>query len=383
MPCSVIAGPGVNDESLQAWLTLRAIERIGPATLAQLAGAFGSPEAVLSASADVLRERGCSPALAAAIVRGVDLRTAEQIEREIAQIHQLRITVLSCLDGEYPERLRHIADPPPLLYLAGRLDPADAHAVAIVGSRRSTPQGRAVTEQLSRDLAQAGFTIVSGLARGIDAAAHRGALEAGGRTIAVLGCGIDRTYPPEHEKLRRDIEAQGAVLSELALGAPPHSYHFPRRNRIISGLSLGVVVTEAAMDSGSLITARLAGEQGREVFALPGSVRAGTSRGPHRLIKDGAKLVETAQDVIDELLPQLDEPMRRRLAAPQNLSIKPVPPLSEDEARVIAALSADPLHIDELALRIQLGPASVSAALLSLEMKGLIQQLPGQFVLRL
>jgi DNA processing protein len=373
----------VNDESLRAWLTLRAIERVGPATSVKLAGAFGSPEAVLLASAAELWERGCSPALADAIVRGVDLRTAAQIEQEITQIHQSRVTVFSCLEKEYPDRLKQIADPPPLLYLAGSLDSADTYAVAIVGSRRSTPQGRAVTEQLSRDLAEVGFTIVSGLARGIDAAAHRGALAGGGRTIAVLGCGIDQTYPPEHDQLRKQIEVQGAVLSELALGAPPHSHHFPRRNRIISGLSLGVVVTEAALDSGSLITARLAGEQGREVFALPGSVRAETSHGPHRLIKEGAKLVETAQDVIDELLSQLDERMRQRLGVRQNISAKPVSPLSEEEARVIAALSAEPVHIDELVLRIQLGTASVSAALVSLEMKGLVQQLPGQFTLRL
>ena len=373
----------MNDESLRAWLTLRAIDHVGPAMLAKLAGACGSPDAVLRASAAELRERGCSLTLAEAIVRGVASRTAAQIEQEIEQIRQNKITVLSCLDGAYPDRLKQIADPPPLLYVAGSLTFNDAPAVAIVGSRRSTPQGRAVTEQLSRALAEAGFTIVSGLARGIDAAAHRGALAAGGRTIAVLGCGIDQTYPPEHDPLRKQIEAQGAVLSELALGAPPHSYHFPRRNRIISGLSLGVVVTEAALDSGSLITARLAGEQGREVFALPGSVRAETSRGPHRLIKDGAKLVETAQDVIEELLPQLDEQMRPRLDARQNISAKPVSPLSEDEARVIVALSADPVHIDDLALRIQLEPASVSAALVSLEMKGLVQQLPGQFILRL
>jgi DNA processing protein len=383
LPRSIVAGLAVNAESLRAWFTLRAIDRVGPAMSVKLAGTFGSPEAVLRASPEELRERGCSPALADAILRGVDLRTAAQIEQEIKQIHESRVTVLSCLERGYPERLKQIADPPPLLYLAGRLDPADACAVAIVGSRRSTPQGRAVTEQLSRDLAEAGVTIVSGLARGIDAAAHRGALAAGGRTIAVLGCGIDQTYPPEHEQLRRHIEAQGAVLSELALGAPPHSYHFPRRNRIISGLSLGVVVTEATLDSGSLITARLAGEQGREVFALPGSVRAETSRGPHRLIKDGAKLVETARDVIDELLPQLDDQMRQRLAAWQSTSTKPVSPMSEHEARVIAALSADPVHIDELALQIQLDTASVSSALLSLEMKGLVQQLPGQFILRL
>lgn len=344
---------------------------------------FGSPEAVLLASAEELREHGCSRALADAILCGVDLRTAGQIEQEIKLIHESGVTVLSCLEREYPDRLKQISDPPPVLYLAGKLEPADACAVAIVGSRRSTPQGRAVTEQLSRDLAEAGITIVSGLARGIDAAAHRGALAVGGRTIAVLGCGIDETYPPEHEQLRRHIEAQGAVLSELALGSPPYSHHFPRRNRIISGLSLGVVVTEATLDSGSLITARLAGEQGREVFALPGSVRAETSRGPHRLIKDGAKLVETARDVIDELLPQVDEQMRRRLAAPQSSSTTPVSPLSADEGRVIAALSADPVHIDELALQLQLDTAAVSAVVLLLEMKGFVQQLPGQFILRL
>ncbi|MEX5213086.1 MAG: DNA-processing protein DprA [Nitrospiraceae bacterium] len=373
----------MNDESLRAWLTLRAIERVGPATLAKLAEVCGSPEAVLRAPIAELRTCGCNQELAEAIVRGVDLKTSAQIEQEIRLIHQSQVAVVSCFEAEYPSRLNQIADPPPLLYVAGRLDPADVHAVAIVGSRRSTPQGRAVTEELSRTLAQAGFTIVSGLARGIDAAAHRGALAAGGRTIAVLGCGIDHTYPPEHEKLRRQIEMHGAVLSELAMGAPPHSYHFPRRNRIISGLSLGVLVTEAALDSGSLITARLAGEQGREVFALPGSVRAETSRGPHRLIKDGAKLVETAQDVIEELLPQLDEQMRRRLAVRRDAPAKAVSPLSADESRVIAALSADPVHIDELTFRIQLGPAAVSAALLSLEMKGLVEQLPGQFILRL
>ena len=206
-----------------------------------------------------------------------------------------------------------IADPPPLLYITGTLTEQDELAVAIVGARRATAAGCAMTEELSHDLAGAGMTVVSGLARGVDAAAHRGALAAQGRTIAVLGCGIDRTYPPEHERLRRQIEERGAILSEVPMGAPPHSHHFPRRNRIISGLSLGVIVTEAAISSGSLITARLAAEQGREVFAVPGFVKEDTSRGTNALLKEGAALIERAQDVIDAVLPQLEPALRLRL----------------------------------------------------------------------
>ncbi len=186
-----------------------------------------------------------------------------------------------------------IADPPPLLYITGTLTEQDELAVAIVGARRATAAGRAMTEELSHDLAGAGMTVVSGLARGVDAAAHRGALAAQGRTIAVLGCGIDRTYPPEHERLRRQIEERGAILSEVPMGAPPHGHHFPRRNRIISGLSLGVIVTEAAINSGSLITARLAAEQGREVFAVPGFVKEDTSRGTNALAQRGRGLDRT------------------------------------------------------------------------------------------
>ncbi len=213
----------------------------------------------------------------------------------------------------YPPRLTTIPDPPPLLYVSGSLERADHQAVAIVGSRKATAAGRLLTEELSRELASLGFTIVSGLARGIDAAAHRGALAGKGRTVAVLGCGIDRTYPPEHASLRKQIESDGAVIGELPLGSYPHGYHFPRRNRIISGMCLGVIVTEAAMDSGSLITARLAADQGREVFAVPGFVKNETSRGPNGLIKQGATLVETVDDVIEELLPQLNDSLRERL----------------------------------------------------------------------
>jgi len=223
-------------------------------------------------------------------------------------------TRLDRADERYPAWLGTIADPPAVLYCAGLIEPQDRQAVALVGARQATPYGLRVTETLARELSGAGFTIVSGLARGIDTAAHRAALEAGGRTIAVLGCGLDVDYPLGHARLREDIAGGGAVVTEYAPDTKPLAHHFPRRNRIISGLSLGVVVIEAAEDSGSLITARLALEQGREVFAVPGSIEAPLSRGPHGLLKQGAKLVETVDDIIEELLPQLECPLTPTLS---------------------------------------------------------------------
>jgi len=270
--------------------------------------------------------------------------------------------------------------------VSGTLSEEDHHAVAIVGTRHATPVGRVITEQLSRGLAEAGVTVVSGLARGIDGAAHRSALEAGGRTIAVLGCGIDRTYPPEHQALRKKVEEQGTVLSELPLGAYPHAYHFPKRNRIISGLSLGVVVVEAAPKSGSLITARLAAEQGREVFAVPGSIQSEQSRGTNGLIKQGARLVETVEDILDELVSQCEPSFQARMQARRAALTRPVQSgrlsLEQDEATLYAALSMEPVHIDELIAKTGLPAASVSGLLLSLELKGAIRQLPGQSCIR-
>jgi DNA processing protein len=270
-----------------------------------------------------------------------------------------------------------IADPPPLLYITGTLTDQDALAVAIVGARRATAAGRAMTEELSHDLAGAGMTVVSGLARGVDAAAHRGALAAKGRTIAVLGCGIDRTYPLEHERLRRQIEEQGAILSEVPMGAPPHSHHFPRRNRIISGLSLGVIVTEAAIGSGSLITARLAAEQGREVFAVPGFVKEDTSRGTNALLKEGAALIERAQDVIDVVLPQLEPDLRLRLQ-PSHQESEQRDHLGGEEQRVYDALSYDPRTVDDVIASTGQSVSVVMASLLSLELRRRVKQLPGQ-----
>lgn len=369
----------------ESWLALRTVAGLGDAGLCRLAQALGSAEAVCRAPVETLMEAGgVRRSVAEAISRGPDAESRQAIGREAKALAKRRCSVVTCLDQAYPDRLRMIPDPPPLLYVSGTLDRQDQQAVAIVGSRRASAAGRLVTEELSRELAGAGFTIVSGLARGVDAAAHRGALEAKGRTLAVLGCGIDRTYPPEHRALRDRIEACGAVLSELPLGAVPHSYHFPRRNRIISGMCLGVVVTEAAAKSGSLITARLAGEQGREVFAVPGFIKADNSKGPNGLIKQGAKLVEGAMDVIEELLPQLDPSFRAdleaRLPAP---SASNGPPSDRHEAAIYAVLTSEPTALDEVIEQVALPAAEVTGLLLAMELKGSVRQLPGHSYIRI
>jgi len=368
-------------QSLDAWLRLRAIDGVGDQTILALVREWQCPEAVLQASGDELIQRGCSSRLAEAIRRGPDSVACLKIDRELAALQRTGIEVRTILDPSYPARLRMIPDPPPLLYVSGKLTEQDGLALAIVGARRATPAGRMLTEELANTLAGAGFTIISGLARGVDAAAHRGALAAGGRTVAVLGCGVDRTYPLEHERLRRDIEERGAVLSELSLGAPPHSAHFPRRNRIISGLSAGVIVTEAAINSGSLITARLAAEQGREVFAVPGFVKADTSRGTNALIKEGATLIEKAQDVIDVIEPQLDLVLRTRVKA-VTTGIKSADRFGIEERVVYDALSYDPLTVDQLVEHTGLSVPSIMAVLLSLELLQRVRQLPGQRYLK-
>ena len=372
----------MSHRSLRPWLVLRAIPGVGDAILLKLVHAFGAPDAVLSAPQSALEEIGCRPPLVEAIRRGPAPDAIRKLDKELDQLQRRNVTVLTYLDAQYPAPLKTIPDPPPLLYVQGSLQEADRHAVAIVGTRKVSAAGRIVAEELARDLAKMGFTIVSGLARGVDAAAHRGALAGKGRTLAVMGCGLDRTYPADHRQLRETIEQEGAVLSELPLGAAPHSYHFPRRNRIISGLSLGVVVTEAAIESGSLITARLAGEQGREVFAVPGFVKAEQSRGPNSLIKDGARLVESAQDILEELLPQLDPAFRERLAGGAGTVAQPKVQFSPDETLVYDVLSVLPQSVDDVIRRSGLPAAQVAAILLSLELNNCIRQLPGNEYVR-
>jgi DNA processing protein len=371
--------------SIRSWLGLCRVKGLRDSVVCRLVQTFGSLEAIRSASLETLNSVApVTPAQAHAIQHGPDLACVREIDKDLHALEKLDGMVVTFLDDDYPSRLRTIPDPPPLLFVTGRLSRADQH-VAIVGSRRPTPAGRLLTEELARDLAALGFTIVSGLARGVDGAAHRGAIKADGRTIAVLGCGIDRTYPPEHDELRQDVERHGAVVSELPLGAAPHDYHFPRRNRIISGMSLGVLVTEAALQSGSLITARLAADQGREVFALPGFVKAENSRGPNSLIRQGAKLVETVWDIVEELIPQLDNTftaaLKDRLKAAA--TDRPTAVLDKKELRIIGLLSTQATHIDELILKSGMPAAEVSGSLLGLELRHLIHQLPGNLYIRI
>jgi len=301
-----------------------------------------------------------------------------QVAGEKEEARRAGVRIITLVDEEYPNLLTGIFDPPLVLYLRGEFRPADGLAVAMVGSRRSSHYGRKQAGRLASALARAGFTVVSGLARGIDAAAHEGALEGGGRTLAVLGCGLSQVYPEEHGDLAERITERGAVLSEHPMGFPVLAKNFPRRNRIISGLSLGVVVVEAARRSGSLITARWAQEQGREVFAVPGPVDRPTFAGCHRLIRDGAKLVERVEDVLEEL-----GPLERAVVTPQGEKVEDprLLALTEEEQRVLAGVDDRPRSVDDIIGRVGLPTSSVSSALFSLELKRLVVQLAGkQFV---
>ena len=365
---------------MQGWLELRAVKGLGPITYTRLIHRFGSPEAIRQAQLSELVATGdLSSSVAAALRLPLSTSTTQHIQRELEAVEAGKFSILTLTDPAYPTRLQTITDPPPLLYYTGQLKEIDQKALAIVGARKGSHAGRAFTRQLSGDLAALGFTIVSGLARGIDADAHEGALAAKGRTVAVLGCGIDQIYPPEHLKLRQRIEEQGAVLSEFPMGTSPQSFHFPQRNRVISGLSLGVIVTEATLKSGSLITARMALEQNREVFAVPGNVTHPLSHGPHRLIQQGAKLVEKPWDIVEEILPMLEPTFRQHLETQHTIGETPTPsiPLGPEEQEMFNRISLEPVLLDALIAQGSYSSSEVLSILLSLEMKGLIKQVPG------
>ena len=295
--------PIVAKTDLTRWVALSRVPGLGCVSFKKLAGHFEDPTEALSASREALTE---IQGLDQQVIDGLGNFSAwDEVEKEIIKAEKAAVKIVPFTDPTYPARLRMIPDPPPVLYLKGEIHREDEKAVAIVGSRSTSDYGRRVARDLCRGLASFGFTVVSGMARGIDGTAHETALNAGGRTIAVLGSGVDRIYPAEHEKLYRRIIENGAVISEFPMGTRPLAFNFPARNRLISGLSLGVVVVEATEKSGSLITAASALEQGREVFAVPGEVGASRSRGGHRLIRQGAKLVETVDDIMEEIAPQL------------------------------------------------------------------------------
>ena len=373
-------------ERYNYWLAVTLTPSVGARLAAELLKRFGTPERFFAASLTELEACGLPAPVAQSMHSGAPLKAAEQ---ELEKIRQLGCRLLAWDEPEYPALLKEIYDPPVLLYCRGDVATLSTHCVAMVGARAPSPYGTQVTERLSEELSARGLTIVSGLARGIDSAAHRGALKpAGGKTVAVLGCGIEVDYPKENKKLREQIESNGCIITEFPIGTFPAPQNFPIRNRIIAGLSWGVVVVEGSRYSGSLITGRLAMEYNRQVYGVPGNITNQKSHAPNTLIKQGAKLVETWEDVVEELPTPVRSEILERLAATGSTSLeqKQLPltaELSESERVVFRILKADEaLHVDQVVEATALTPSEVLPALFELEMKGLIRQLPGKYFLR-
>ena len=361
----------IDQDELAAWVRLLETPGVGRESARKLLTAFGSPHAVLSASVSA-RSKVVASAAASALStssEALDALVAQTLGWVAEKSPESR-DVVTLGDPRYPAVLLESPDPPLLLYTQGRTELLAAPSLAVVGSRNPTPQGTENARRFSRQLSDAGLTIVSGLAHGIDGAAHQGGLEGRSSTIAVVGTGLDRVYPRRHHELARRIAAEGLIVSEFSLGTPPLPDHFPNRNRIIAGLSRGTLVVEAALQSGSLITARLALEAGREVFAIPGSIHSAQSRGCHALIRQGAKLVERAEDVLEEL----------RLPIGGAVAADPAP---SQEDPILEALGFEPMTLDELVARTGRSAAELNARLLDLELEGHVTRLPGQLFQRL
>ncbi|HXR34482.1 MAG TPA: DNA-processing protein DprA [Candidatus Binataceae bacterium] len=364
------------------WLALRRVRGVGARVARMLLEKFGDAPNIFQLGEEQLVAAGVYRPTAKNIVQFAQF---EALDKELCELARLGGSLIRWTDDNYPAGLRQIPDPPPFLYLRGVMPAGEHDCVAIVGARAASDAGRHMAHRLALELAARGITVVSGLARGIDGEAHRGAMEANGRTIAVLGCGVDIIYPPEHRKLADSMVAgNGALISELSLGSQPIPEHFPVRNRLIAGLCLGVVIVEAADKSGSLITARLALEQDRQVFAVPGSPLTGKSRGSNRLLKEGAKLVECVEDVIEELAPQLAGVGARKPAAAAQGSIRRQawdPAIMQDKhvQSVIEHLSAvERIHIDSIVESSGLNAQTVLGVLLELELTGIVTQHPGK-----
>jgi DNA processing protein len=354
--------------NIESWVALSMVPEVGTVTYRKLLSVYGSPEIVFQAPIEELSR-----------IEGVGEKRARNIkefdgwkcvENQFARLNQIGGRIITFENPEYPAMLRQIDHVPVLLYVKGNVIDEDRFAIGIVGSRRPTHYGRIVTEKLSSELAAAGFTIVSGMARGIDSIAHKGTLVAGGRTIAVLGCGIDKPYPPENRDLMEKISMKGCIVSEFPLGTPPNREHFPARNRLISGLSLGVLVVEATRESGALITAHHALAQNREVFAIPGNITSQNSTGTNDLIKKGATLVQDVDDIIGDLAPMLKGYVRVR----ERVKIE----VNDEEKRLCDILTGEPMHVDVIARSLSVSPSKVLALLLSLELKGVARQAEGK-----
>jgi DNA processing protein len=356
-------------QELAQWLRLERTPGVGPDAARKLLTAFGLPENIFAASLPEL-QAVVSDRIARALLAPLTEETKALIERTQEWAAQAGNHVLTLAEAAYPRALLDIADPPILLYAKGRVDLLAMSSIAVVGSRNATAQGVSNAGKFSEALSQAGLTIVSGMALGIDTAAHQGALRGSGSTVAVIGTGADIVYPARNHSLAHQIAESGCIISEYMLGTPAIPSNFPRRNRIISGLSKGVLVIEAAAQSGSLITARLAGEQGRDVFAIPGSIHSPLSKGCHLLIKQGAKLVDSAQDILDEI--------NHRASMPAPAVTQAIP-----DSPILAAMGFDPVDLDTLAQRCGFDIASLHAELLTLELDGAVETLPGGTVRRL
>lgn len=366
-------------DELRYWIALSSIDDVGPVTARRLLSAFRSPRKILEAKIDELRDvEDISEAKLKKIAR---FDSWDEVEKTIVAAKEHGIRIIKYTDSEYPENLRQIEDSPVLLYCKGRIEKEDRYAIAMVGSRNMTPYGQKIAESIASGLASYGFTIVSGMARGIDTCSHRGALNAKGRSIAVLGNGLDNPYPAENAALFDELSNNGCVISEFPPGTPPNRENFPRRNRLISGLSLGVLVVEATVKSGSLITAGYALEQGKEVFAVPGSITSGNSEGTNALIKKGAKLVQKADDILEELAPQIkgllkgphkEIPERNFAVNISGLEI------TGEEKAICNILGSEPKHVDEIARETRIPSAKLLGLLLGLEIKGIIKQTEGK-----
>jgi DNA processing protein len=383
-----MSGAQKNSADIEKWLCLIRADNVGATTFAKLIEHFGSADRALGASVSELAK-----------VDGIGYKTAEQIaasrgkfdvQAELELAAKLGVCIINLEDERYPPVLKRIYDPPPVLYIKGSLGREDNLAISIVGSRRCSLYGQEQASRLAHFLSSAGFTICSGMARGIDSAAHQGALSAGGRTIAVQGCGLAGIYPPENRKLFKLITESGACISELPLQYEPLSENFPPRNRIIAGFSLGTIVVEAGLRSGALITARMAMENNREVMAVPGKIDSPLSKGTHQLIKQGAKLVESVEDVM-EALGYIGEQLQEHVSsAAREANEKAETPLfdikelklNSHEKTIFESLTKEPLHIEQIISGTDLAAGSVNAGLVSLRLKGLIKQLPGNLFVR-
>lgn len=359
---------------IRDWIGLSLVPEVGSKRFVSLLNHFGSPKEVFSSS---LKELKQIPDIGEVLANNIkNFNSWDEAEKQSSKVGREGVRFITLRSPEYPANLKNIYDPPPFFFLKGKIEKDDQKALAIVGTRTPSPYGKLIAEKITRELAEKGITIVSGFARGIDSISHHHALEANGRTIGVLGSGLDVIYPPENAKLAQRIEKGGAVISEFLLGTQPEGTNFPKRNRLISGLSLGVIIIEAGIKSGALITANLALEQGREVFAIPGNISSKGSEGANRLIKKGAVLVTRSEDILEEL---------GGLFSGEEKEIKKekIFTLSEREQKIYRLLSAEPAHIDRIAKETELSTPQALSLLLSLELKGLVRQLSGKNFIRI